>query len=472
MIINSNTQIQSLNFNSQRTSTTFTKSNSRTNISQGEVKITSRNEYHSKQRALVKEIRNEYYSQAVAVDRTFANPKKHISDKYQNSDSPYFRTDLTAYERNTAYENERMYLESGDAAGYSYDDPFIVQTVGYVNVNDEKAIESAFNRQQVNGQFEQLLKNNNIIIPDDTKLRFTIDPNTKKVEVSGTDNIQLISALEEVLDEDNGKELFHHIMRSEWGNNTQFSSEKEKKYSISSSIKEETGYNLNKLEVVDGMFVTEDGTDIIDLFKQGIEDRTDIQESIKSVVIGDMYNELKVLAEKGFDSIPDLVLSIDFENGSFRDVGQSKSFATGETDWIVDKAASIQREKISAQIKELLEIDNITIPEGTNLTFNINSDSNKVEVSGIDDRKLITLLESLLNEDNAKELFLYIILDQVDKDTQLTYDIEDLVKNGFDLMKGQTISIDYKNGSLRELKGNTDWINNIKKYEQNLDIYV
>ncbi|MCJ8326224.1 MAG: DUF4885 domain-containing protein, partial [Campylobacterales bacterium] len=131
-----------------------------------------------------------------------------------------------------------------------------------------------------------------------------------------------------------------------------------------------------------------------------------------------------------------------------------------------------QREKISAQIKELLEIDNITIPEGTNLTFNINSDSNKVEVSGIDDRKLITLLESLLNEDNAKELFLYIILDQVDKDTQLTYDIEDLVKNGFDLMKGQTISIDYKNGSLRELKGNTDWINNIKKYEQNLDIYV
>lgn len=70
---------------------------------------------------------------------------------------------------------------------------------------------------------------------------------------------------------------------------------------------------------------------------------------------------LRVLAQKGFDSIPDLVLSIDFENGSFRDVGQSKSFATGEIDWIVDKATSIQREKISAQIKELLEIDNITI---------------------------------------------------------------------------------------------------------------
>lgn len=76
-------------------------------------------------------------------------------------------------------------------------------------------------------------------------------------------------------------------------------------------------------------------------------------------------------------------------------------------------------------------------------------------MSGIDDKKLITLLESLLNEDNAKELFLYIILDQVDKDTQLTYNIEDLVKNGFDLMKWQTLSIDYKNGSLRELKGGT-----------------
>jgi hypothetical protein len=186
-----------------------------------------------------------------------------------------------------------------------------------------------------------------------------------------------------------------------------------------------------------------------------------------------MYNKLEKLAKTGFDSLPDLVLSIDYKNGSFRDVGQSKGFGTGETGWIVDKGASIQREKISQQITKLLEKDNITIPEDTKLTFTLNSDSNKVEVTGTDDTKLSTLLESLLNEDHAKELFLYIFLDQWDKDTEFTYDLlKELLKNGFDLMDDQMISVDYENGSLNEINGQIDWINKIKTSAPSVDIYV
>ena len=475
MRINSNTQIQSLNFNNQRASAinTSIKLNSSTDISTGEPKIIARNEYRSELSVLSKEIRTEYYSQAVAIDRTFGNPKNHIKDKYQNSDSPYFRSDLTEHERNIAYRHEVTYLETGDA-GDSYYDPFVRKIIGSVNSTDEDALEKAFNRQQINGQFSQLLEKNNLTVPDDVKLTFTIDPYNKKVEVSGTDDIQLISSLEIIMGADNGEELFSHIRGSERDNNTQFTSEKEQKYSIFSDIKRETGYDLNELKVQDGKFITPDGTDVAVLFKQAIKDRTDFQEDwIKPFIIGDMYNKLENLAKKGFDSLPDLVLSIDYENGSFRDIGQSKGFGTGETDWIVDKAASIQKEKISKQIKELLEKDNTTIPKGTKLTFILNPDSHKVEVHGTDDTNLSTLLETLLNEESAKELFLYIILDQINEDSRLTYDtLESFVKNGFDLMNGQMLSIDYEDGSLTELSEKIDWLNNVRVSTPNVDIYV
>jgi hypothetical protein len=456
---------------------TFPTSSNQTNsnklLSSDEPKITARNGYVSAQRVLAREIRNEYYSQAVSIDKTFDNPLKHIKDKYLNSNSPYFRSDLTQHERRMAFENERAYLESGgDNAGHR-SDPFILEIMGYNSSDTEKALETKFNREHVNGQFEQLLKKHNITIPNDAELTFTIDPYTYKVNVSGIDDKQLTSSIERIMDEENGKQLFFHISQSEWGNNTQITAEKEQKYSIVSSIKNETGYILKNLEIVDGKFVTEDGTDIALLFKQAIKNRTDIEEGIKPFIIGDMYNKLEKLAKTGFDSLPDLVLSIDYKNGSFRDVGQSKGFGTGETGWIVDKGASIQREKISQQITKLLEKDNITILEDTKLTFTLNSDSNKVEVTGTDDTKLSTLLESLLNEDHAKELFLYIFLDQWDKDTEFTYDLlKELLKNGFDLMDDQMISVDYENGSLNEINGQIDWINKIKTSAPSVDIYV
>ena len=84
MVINSNTQTQSLNFNTQSTSTLATNSN--TSLSSDEPEITARNGYTSDLAEIRDEIRNEYYSQAVAVDKTFDDPKEHIKDKYQNTD--------------------------------------------------------------------------------------------------------------------------------------------------------------------------------------------------------------------------------------------------------------------------------------------------------------------------------------------------------------------------------------------------
>ena len=50
--------------------------------------------------------------------------------------------------------------------------------------------------------------------------------------------------------------------------------------------------------------------------------------------------KLTELAKKGFKNVPDLVLSIDYKNGSFYDLGQSENFGTGKTKWIDELKAS------------------------------------------------------------------------------------------------------------------------------------
>ena len=483
MRINSTTPSQYVDITTPRTSSLSTPTNTNTNTtnnttisSSDEPELIAYNDYTSDLTIARKEILNEYYSQVIAEDKKFDDPAQHIYNKYKNENSEYFRSDLTKDQRNIAFTNEISYLETGDGI-YSYQDPFLIELVGYFNNIDDAALNLEFQREQINEQFAQLLEKNNITIPADTKLSFTVDPYSGKVTVSGTDDTKLINSIETVMDEKNGSELFAHIKQTKWGTNSQYSSEKTNKYDAFSMIEYNTGYKLNELEIVDGKFMTEDGTDIMKLYAEGIYARTDIYENKEPVIIEGMSRRLSDLIEADFDTIPDLVLTIDFENGSFHDIGQSKGFGTGETDWIFNKAESLQRDKISKQITEMVKQDNTTASKDTKLTLTINSDSNKVEVSG-GDEKFNSLLETLLNAENAKELFIYILLEQWDEDTPMTYDLlEDLLKNSFELMNGESITLKYEDGTLLELPENItkiDWLERLSLLadKQSIDIYA
>lgn len=339
MIINSNTQ-NFLIYSNNKNTTSHEKSNKTKKINtvknstEEEPNINARNEYQSTHNSKIKQILTKYYSKAVAIDRTFDNPKQHILDKYKNSKSPYFRSNLTEDERQIAYYNESAFLNKGEGVGFWNQDPFIIQTIGYINGDVENALKKAYQREKVNEQFEQLLKNNDIAIPENTKLSFTINPYSYKVNVSGTDDTLLITLLEKLLDKDNAEQLFFHINSSKSYNNTQFTHEKREKYSIYHTIENETGYKLDELEVINNKFVTENGIDIFDIYKQSVKDGTNVPKKFKSFVINDTFNKLDELAKKGFDFVPDLFLAIDYENGSFYDVGQSDNFGIGLTKWI------------------------------------------------------------------------------------------------------------------------------------------
>ncbi|MCT7445375.1 DUF4885 domain-containing protein [Aliarcobacter cryaerophilus] len=298
------------------------------------------NGYVNTEAKLAREKLEEVYSKATKENKQFANPEQHISDKYYSQASPYYIEGLSRMEREIAYNHEMDYLKNNKLTKINYIDPNLKDLTsihGYIEELEEKK----FNREAVNTQFQQLLDKYSISIPKDKNLTFTIDPYDYKVSVGGLDDKNLSSLIEDVLNTaSNSKELFSHIYNSTLDNNSQVSKEKSDKKTLFHEIKNRTGYDLRELENVDGKFLTQDGTDILELYKTGVINSKNIPEEYKGMVFELYSGKLTELGKKGFENVPDLVLSIDYKNGSFYDLGQSENFGTGKTKWIDELKAS------------------------------------------------------------------------------------------------------------------------------------
>ncbi|QII47498.1 DUF4885 domain-containing protein [Bacillus paralicheniformis] len=296
-----------------------------------ETKINAQNPYESES-DIRKKILDEKYSKINAMNKTKPDPLGYIKDKYKNSNSPYFRNDLSAAERQAAYDNETEWLFKGKAQSYNMQDAAFrnVTFNGEVEAENEKI----YQRSQVNKQLQALLDQYHIAIPADTALTFTISPIDYQVKVSGTDDEQLIHQLEHILQSgENGKQLFLHIMKSLSSDSAQYSKEAQQKYQTVREIYEVTGYHLKDLEVVDGRYVAPDGRDLLDVYKEELE-KDPVQKKTAHFAIAHYGAELNRLAAAGYDSVPDFILSIDYSNGSLRDTGQKKSYGTGDTAWL------------------------------------------------------------------------------------------------------------------------------------------
>lgn len=302
-----------------------------------ETVIQARNGYvNLEQEAAIKKMR-EYYLNEVEVNNQFENPYNHIFDKYNNTSSPYYIEGLTKAERDAAYTNEIRFQNQGEKNGnYMLADDPIFKSMGSVSGGViETAERKAYDREKVNSKFQSLLDKYNISIPQDTKLSFTIDPNTLKATVSGTTDSALAKSVEDVINTaDNAKQLFLHIMSSRSDDSTQYNGASGSKFNLTQNIKNVTGYNLKDLEIKDGKFVTEDGTDVFEIYTKKINENPKLSDFTKQMTLGSDGAELAKLAKNGFDSVPDLVLSIDYQNDSFYDVKQSENFGTEKSGWI------------------------------------------------------------------------------------------------------------------------------------------
>ena len=318
----------SVNISSNATSNTTSLLNSL----KEETVIQARNSYVNPDEAKRVKMLEDHYSKMNAENKMFANPYAHSSEKYFDIYSPYYIQGLSQKERVIASDTEIKYLNGGKM--FSYEDAILKNELpifGDVEVAEEKA----FNREKVNTQFQSLLKKYNVTVPQDTKLSFTIDPNTLKATVSGTDDKTLAKSVEDVINTaDNATELFYHISSSVSDDSTQYTPRQYSKFNLTKQIKDVTGYTLKDLEIKDGKFITPDGTDVAEIYTKKINENPKMSDYYKMMSIGSNVADLKKLAKDGFDSVPDLVLSIDYQNGSFYDVKQSENFGTQKSGWI------------------------------------------------------------------------------------------------------------------------------------------
>ena len=400
----------SVNISSNATSNTTSLLNSL----KEETVIQSNNGYvNLEQEAALKKMR-EHYLNAAKENNKFANPYDHLDEKYNNPTSPYYIQGLSKEERNAAYTNELFFqrnqsyynqTENTDANYMLLDDPFF-KSLGPVSGGIiETAERKAFDREKVNTQFQSLLNKYNVTIPQDTKLSFTIDPNTLKATVSGTDDETLTKSVEDVINTaDNATELFYHISSSVSDDSTQYTPRQYSKFNLTKQIKDVTGYSLKDLEIKDGKFMTPDGIDVAEIYTKKINENPKMSDYFKMMSIGSNVADLKKLAKDGFDSVPDLVLSIDYQNGSFYDVKQSENFGTEKSGWIKDWKESLFNKIKSQGYDSMTESDYLDTTQFTKKYNDINLTSKKNSTKS-DNKEVLTKDELMLKYllDNLEE---------------------------------------------------------------------
>ena len=400
----------SVNISSNATSNTTSLLNSL----KEETVIQSNNGYvNLEQEAALKKMR-EHYLNAAKENNKFANPYDHLDEKYNNPTSPYYIQGLSKEERNAAYTNELFFqrnqsyynqTENTDANYMLLDDPFF-KSLGPVSGGIiETAERKAFDREKVNTQFQSLLNKYNVTIPQDTKLSFTIDPNTLKATVSGTDDETLTKSVEDVINTaDNATELFYHISSSVSDDSTQYTPRHYSKFNLTKLTKDVTGYSLKDLEIKDGKFMTPDGIDVAEIYTKKINENPKMSDYYKMMSIGSNVADLKKLAKDGFDSVPDLVLSIDYQNGSFYDVKQSENFGTEKSGWIKDWKESLFNKIKSQGYDSMTESDYLDTTQFTEKYNDIDLTSKKNSTKS-DNKEVLTKDELMLKYllDNLEE---------------------------------------------------------------------
>ncbi|AJA48463.1 hypothetical protein CPAST_c23930 [Clostridium pasteurianum DSM 525 = ATCC 6013] len=300
----------------------------------------------------IREILEPVYRSEVAYDRSVCKSdsdlQEYIWKKYQITPLPDLRVinGADCSQRLAMAETEYYMAKYGTLqlkGGTSFVSCMDSHLNGKYNINADvmEASQKLYDRQQVNSQMNSMFLKNGIQIPQNLRLTFTIDPNNYKMKVSGTTDSTLIAQLESILQSgENAGELFKHIIKSAGFpskyNQVQFTDAQNSKYQFALQIKRYTGYSMRDLPLIDGAFRTPDGDDIFNVLKSAVENDSYYKgDSVsRNAFLKWTGNELKTLSVNGYDSVPDMFLSIDWQNGSLYDVGQTKQYGDGETKWI------------------------------------------------------------------------------------------------------------------------------------------
>jgi hypothetical protein len=112
--------------------------------------------------------------------------------------------------------------------------------------------------------------------------------------------------------------------------NNQLNNDIIKKSSVWWQIMNTTGYDLRELHNENGTFYTNDGKDLIEIYKNS----SNIPDKYRNATVEYYLPYIDQYAEEGFNNTPDLILTIGYNNRGLYDIGQEKGYGYGQNTWL------------------------------------------------------------------------------------------------------------------------------------------
>lgn len=279
---------------------------------------------------------NEHYSKVNEENKKFANPEKHIRDKYFNKKSPYYVKGLTQMEREICATAEENVLY-GKAPALNNYDPVIQKNFGGCNIFTMKMEWNQEIREKINNVIGQSFEENGIILTEKTDLKLTVDPYDFYIHANIEDK-ELGQKIEDALNKGkNGYLLYYHIS---YCNPIEFGAEEPLQYVIGDDGKMAvyhlvdtlTGYDIRELENKNGKFYTPDGKD---LWKVLVEKYNELSANggFNSIGLGEYYADYMRIAQEGWSRSTDANLSINYKSGHLYDIDTTYGYGPKQTAW-------------------------------------------------------------------------------------------------------------------------------------------
>lgn len=252
-----------------------------------------------------------YYEASVrnrAMYKDVDSLRRALAQKYlsRNSYPGYNYT-----ERRAMYENELNMTMFGNCKNVN--DPRLNGPV--MGATDEER--TAYNRKSVNEQINGILSSSGINVSLLTNMSFSIDAYSHSLTVLGVEDSAVATSIEALLNADgNSKELFFHIMQSNYFN---IDSDVKAKYHIIQDFKNMTGLDIRTFTQRDGGFFDAAGRNALDLYEEGLKITDRVPSQFKGVDYDVFKSNLGKFAGKNFATIPELNMQIGFRNGAIDD---------------------------------------------------------------------------------------------------------------------------------------------------------
>lgn len=234
----------------------------------------------------------------------------YLGKKYFGKDATTYMDRLNADEKTRAmYDNELKATLFGTYQTSNTADPRIGWQAEDWETEETKNKNS--NQKIISNQMNNLLTKHGITLDSEDTLLISFNPYDYTASVSGIKDSDTLNKINTLLNSGkNAKELFYYTFK----NSGSLNSEAVTKYRAYQNILDLTGQKLNELTLDNGKFYTSDGKEITSLIDAGIEKDNLIPNDFKNVANKYTTDLLKEVAQKGFNSMPDLNLTIGYNN--------------------------------------------------------------------------------------------------------------------------------------------------------------